>query len=242
VSTRLYYEDAYRQTFSAVVLQRRLIEGREAVSLNETLFYPTSGGQMHDTGWLNDIPVVDVLWQDEEIWHILASPLAAERITGRLDWPRRFDFMQQHTAFHILAGSFKQLFNIETLASHLGELESTIEIAAGELPSADTDRLEEYANQIIYENRPVRAFFVDQAELASRSLRKTTEMNESIRLIEIEHLDLDPCGGTHVSSTGQVGIIKVTGRERVRGHVRLSFVAGMRCRRAICTSSMPIPA
>ncbi len=231
MSTRLYYEDAYRYTFSAMVQQRRLLEGREAVSLNETLFYPTSGGQMHDTGWLNDVPVVDVLWLDEEIWHILESPLADDHIKGRLDWPRRFDFMQQHTAFHILAGSFKQLFNIETLASHLGELESTIEIAAGELTSGDINRLEEYTNQAIYENRPVRAFFVDQAELANYALRKTTEIQEPIRLVEIEQLDLDPCGGTHVSSTGQVGMIKVTGRERVRGHVRLSFVAGTRCRR-----------
>lgn len=231
MSTRLYYEDAYRQTFSAEVQQRRLIESREAVSLNETLFYPTSGGQMHDTGWLNDIPVVDVLYQDEEIWHILASPLAGDRIAGRLNWPRRFDFMQQHTAFHVLAGSFKKLFNIETLASHLGEEESTIEIAAGEFAADDTARLEEYANQVIYENRPVRAFFVNQAETANLALRKTTEMNEPVRLVEIEQLDLDPCGGTHVSSTGQVGMIKVTGRERVRGHVRLSFVAGTRCRR-----------
>jgi alanyl-tRNA synthetase len=183
---------------------------------------------MHDKGWLSDIPVLDVRIVDDDIWHILERPLENERVCGKLDWRRRFDFMQQHTAFHILAGSFHNILQIDTLASHLGEVVSTIEINKDEISPSEWSRVEEYANQIVFENRGVRAFFVENTELAGLPLRKQATVSGAVRLVEIENLDLDPCGGTHVSTTGQAGMIKLLGREKLRGHLRLSFVAGMR--------------
>jgi alanyl-tRNA synthetase len=221
----------YQKEFNAVIQQRRIVEGKEAVTLDETFFYPTSGGQMHDTGWLNDAPVVDVQMLDDEIWHVLEHPLAEAQVAGKLNWIRRFDFMQQHTAFHILAGSFNHILKIDTLASHLGEVVSTIEIDKDELASSDWSRVEEFANQIVFENRAVRAFFVENSQLVKLPLRKQATVTGPVRLVEIAELDLDPCGGTHVSGTGQVGMIKLISREKVRGHLRLSFVAGTRALR-----------
>jgi alanyl-tRNA synthetase len=228
VTRRLYFDDMYCKEFAAVVQQRKVIGDKAAVCLDQSLFYPTSGGQMHDKGWLNDIPVLDVQVVEEEIWHILDRPLPDDQVSGKLDWVRRFDFMQQHTAFHILAGSFHQILQIDTLASHLGEVVSTIEINKAELSPSEWSRVEEYANQVVFENRTVRAFFVENTELSKLPLRKQATISGAVRLVEIADIDLDPCGGTHVSTTGQVGLIKLLSREKVRGHLRLSFVAGAR--------------
>lgn len=228
MTERLYFQDAYQTAFTSHILQRKTVDGRPAVQLAATLFYPTSGGQMHDVGYLNDIAVVDVVALDDEIWHISAAPIEQDNVTGKLNWSRRFDFMQQHTAFHILAGAFQHLLHVATLASHLGEQVSTIEIDMPELNEDQISQIEQTANKVVWENRSVRAFFVTEEQAAQLPIRKTPAVQKEIRLVEVENWDLDPCGGTHVTSTAQVGLIKIIGKERIRGHLRLTFVAGMR--------------
>jgi alanyl-tRNA synthetase len=228
LSQRLFYQDAYQTGFSAHILQHKTIDEHPAVLLDQTCFYPTSGGQMHDTGSLNGIAVMDVHAQNNDIWHLLASPLTGDQVQGHIDWPRRFDFMQQHTAFHILAGSVAKLFDTATLASHLGEQVSTIEIAMKELSGNQLKQLEEMANSVVWENRRVSAYFVSAEEATERNIRKALTGTGPFRLVEVFDFDLDPCGGTHVNSTGQVGLIKIISKERLRGHLRLFFVAGRR--------------
>ncbi|NLP10050.1 hypothetical protein GX408_06580 [bacterium] len=234
MTERLYFDDAYQTHFSAQIMQSGVIDGCPAVVLDQTCFYPTSGGQMHDTGWMNGIAVHDVRYQDGEIWHLLSSPLLAGKVEGTIDWLRRFDFMQQHTAFHILAGCFNALFKISTLASHLGEEVSTIEIDVADLTVEIMQQVEERANQVVWENRAVDSFFVTPEQANDRLVRKKIALNGPIRLVEIAGLDLDPCGGTHVRSTAQVGVIKMLAAERIRGHWRLTFVAGRRGWREFC--------
>jgi len=240
VTERLYFHDAYQTRFFAQVLQSGVMDGCPAVVLDQTCFYPTSGGQMHDTGWLNGIAVHDVKHQDGEIWHLLSLPLQNGTVEGKIDWQRRFDFMQQHTAFHILAGCFNELFKISTLASHLGEEVSTIEIDVKDLTEEILQRVEARANQVVWENRAVNAFFVTPEQANDRVVRKKIVLNEPVRLVEIAGLDLDPCGGTHVAGTAQVGVIKILAAERIRGHWRLTFVAGRRGWREFCRESQII--
>lgn len=240
MTERLYFKDAYQTYFSAKVLQSGEMDGCPAVVLDQTCFYPTSGGQMHDTGWLNGIAVHDVKHQDGEIWHLLSLPLLDGTVEGKIDWQRRFDFMQQHTAFHILAGCFSELFKISTLASHLGEEVSTIEIDVTDLTEEMLQRVEERANQVVWENRAVDSFFVTPEQANDRVVRKKIVLDEPVRLVEIAGLDLDPCGGTHVAGTAQVGLIKILAAERIRGHWRLTFVAGRRGWQEFCRESQII--
>lgn len=231
MTVKVYQQDSYARHMTATVLERKDIDGRPAVRLEQTIFYPTSGGQMHDSGSLDEVKVLDVIIENDEIWHILELPVAGDSVAGELDWRRRFDFMQQHTGFHILAGAFKKLLNIETLSSHLGENQDTIDVEAAELAPEQVLQVENLANQIIWEDRPVTAIVVDAETAAQLPIRKPPVVTGDIRLIEIRDFDLDPCGGTHVSTTGQVGIVKIIGRERIRKNLRFTFVAGERALR-----------
>ncbi len=227
-TTKLYQADSYLRECTVQVIERAVIDGQPAVMLDRTIFYPTSGGQMHDTGYLDQVKVVDVRMIDDEIWHLLSEPLASDQARAVLDWPRRFDFMQQHTAFHILAGCFLKIFGITTLSSHLGEKESTIDVDTQELTAEQLQNIEEMANRIVWEDRLVRILEVTDEEARTMNVRKGPAVSGLVRLIEIADHDLDPCGGTHVNRTAQVGMIKIIGRERVRKNLRFVFVAGRR--------------
>ncbi|RKY79232.1 hypothetical protein DRQ00_03920 [candidate division KSB1 bacterium] len=225
---RLYYDDSYRTQFRAQVVRRLTWEGKPALILDRTLFYPTSGGQMHDTGCINGISVVDVIEQEEEIFHILTEPIATDEVEGAIDWARRFDFMQQHTAFHILAQSFQRVLKAETLSSHLGETVATIDVETSQISDAQLAEVELLANQVVFDNRPVRIFFAEPEQYSGLPLRKPPPKSGTARIVEIEDFDLDPCGGTHVRRTGEVGLIKIRGQEKVRGNLRFQFYAGGR--------------
>jgi alanyl-tRNA synthetase len=228
MTERLYYRDSTLKQFTAAVLEQKPIQDKHGVLLDRTAFYPTSGGQMHDTGTLNGQAVHDVILEDAEIWHLVSAPLQTDRVNGELNWSRRFDFMQQHTGFHLLAGAFKRVLGIETIASHLGEEWDTIDIDSDELPAEQLQAVETAANEVIWQNRDVRIRMVTRDEMAALNVRKVSDLGDPIRLIDIEDWDLDPCGGTHVTQTGEVGLVKIYGREKVRSSLRYTFVAGHR--------------
>ncbi|HNT66069.1 MAG TPA: DHHA1 domain-containing protein [bacterium] len=234
MTRRIFLLDSYQRTFSATVLEKRLIDGSPAVRLDATLFYPTSGGQMNDRGHLSGVEVFDVIVREGEIWHLLAAELPDESpIQGEIDWPRRFDFMQQHTAFHILAGAFSHAMKVETLSSHLGETFCTIDVKCPDLSQDEMNRVETIANQVVWENRTIKAQSCKSEDLPKLPVRKLSDLPNDIRLIAIDRWDLDPCGGTHVASTGEVGLIKIWGKERIRGSIRCRFSAGGRCLRQL---------
>ncbi len=225
---KLYLEDARLREFEAKIVKTMYYENDFAVVLDKTAFYPTSGGQMHDTGTINGVRVLNVIENDSGVLHILSEPIFEKNAKCQINWDRRFDFMQQHTAFHILAQSFLRINGKNTLSSHLGEEISTIDIETSQISDQEIEQAENLANQICYENRVVRQFFVEENDLGKFDLRAKPTKGEKIRLVEIENFDIDPCAGTHVSATGEVGIIKILSQEKIRGNVRLSFVAGKR--------------
>lgn len=231
---RLYYQDAYVKTFTAEVTKRGVEEnGTPYVVLSQTAFYPTGGGQPSDLGLLGETRVIDVEEVDGEVRHRLASPIPEEtvQLEGSIDWERRFDHMQQHAGQHILSAAFLELVGAETVAFHLGKERVTIDVRLDELTPEVWEAVEQRANQIVLENRPISARFVDDEELATLPLKKQPTVTENIRVVIIPDFDYNPCGGTHPAHTGEVGMIKILGWERHRGNIRLEFICGWRALR-----------
>ncbi|HET7377172.1 MAG TPA: DHHA1 domain-containing protein [Anaerolineae bacterium] len=233
MTDRLYYSDSRLHTFEAKIRNRLEHDGRPAVILDRSAFYPDSGGQPADRGMLNQAQVVDVIVReaDGEVLHVLSEPITTDHVSGSIDPVRRFDFMQQHTGQHILSQAFSQVAEAETVSFHLNPEPDggvTIDLDTINLRPDQVDRVEDIANSIIYENRPIAARFVTSAELKSIPLRKPPAVTESIRIVEIQYFDWSACGGTHVASTGEVGLIKITKLDRRGNETRVEFLCGRR--------------
>ncbi|MBE3090939.1 MAG: hypothetical protein IMZ42_01275 [Candidatus Atribacteria bacterium] len=232
MTKRLYYQDSYLKEFKAKVLKKIKIDNQPAVVLDETAFYPTSGGQPYDKGVIQDVPVVEVVEEGDEIIHILKEELKEKiisEVVGKIDWERRFDHMQQHLGQHILSGALMELWSVETVSFHLGEEVCTLDIAKEKLSEEEAKKAEECANEIIFDNRPVKCYFVEgEEELKRLNLRKVPEKTGKIRIIEVEDFDLSACGGTHCRATGEVGMIKITKWEKRGEKIRLEFICGRR--------------
>jgi alanyl-tRNA synthetase len=229
MTDRLYYTDPYNREFDATVARIDQREGRTLVVLDRTSFYPTSGGQPFDTGTLGDWRVVDVFDEDDgSIAHVVDGEFAVgQRVHGVIDWPRRFDHMQQHTGQHVLSAAFDRLFGVRTVSFHLGATVSTIDLAR-ELAPRDLAAAEGEANRIVWENRPVTIRYADAEDASHMPLRKEPKRGGTLRLIDVEEWDLSACGGTHVARTGAIGVIAIGSWERFKGGQRIEFVCGGR--------------
>jgi len=229
MTLRLYYQDSALCEFSAKIIQKSDTKCGPAVLLDQTAFYPTSGGQPYDTGSLGDISVLDV-WEDEEgrIWHTLERFPDGEVVSGLINWSRRFDHMQQHTGQHILSSAFLDELDANTIGFHLGAESSTIDLDIPNLRGDDVHKLEIIANHLVWENRLVKILFVEEDELDNIPFRKPPQVSGEIRVIWIDDYDASACGGTHVQYTGEVGLIKIIGTERYKGGVRVTFLCGQR--------------
>lgn len=233
MTERLYYTDAYLTEFDATVVSAEPHEGgRLAVVLDRTAFYPTSGGQPFDTGTLGGARVTDVAdREDGEIVHLTDTRLEpGTKVSGAIDWPRRFEHMQQHTGQHVLSAAFDRLFDVRTESFHLGAETCTIDLAREVSPAEMTAAVDE-ANRVVWEDRPVAVRFVTSEEAAALPLRKEPAREGLLRIIDIQDFDLSACGGTHVARTGAIGIIVAAGFEKVRGGSRVQFLCGVRARR-----------
>jgi alanyl-tRNA synthetase len=227
MTNRLYYTDSYRTEFSSAVAERGSDGTR--VYLEETAFYPTSGGQPHDIGTLGGARVVDVVDEGERIAHVLAAPLGDDddmRVSGRIDWTRRFDHMQQHTGQHLVSAVFEDLFGAKTVSVHFGPDYSTLDLDAETLTREQMAAAEARANELVAEARPVTVTFED-AESAI-GLRKASDRPGLLRIVSIAEVDRSACGGTHVRSTAEIGAILLRSVERVRKTSRVEFVCGQR--------------
>ena len=233
--TRIYYTDPACHEFDATVVSGLEQDGRPAVVLDRTAFYPSSGGQPHDTGTINGVHVVDVIDSGDEVIHVLAAPLPPGALVhGVIDWTRRADHMQQHTGQHVLSAAFERTTGNATTSFHMGADVSTIDLER-EATAAEILLAENEANRIVWEDHPVAIKFATADEAAGLPLRKESLRTGTLRLIEISAFDLSACGGTHVASTGAIGIIAVTGVERVKGSSRVTFVCGSRALRTLRT-------
>jgi alanyl-tRNA synthetase len=223
VTERLYYRDAYLVDFDATVVDRA--DGGQRIYLDRTAFYPTSGGQPHDTGRLGEVEVVDVVDEGERIAHVVNAPVG-ERLHGRIDWARRFDHMQQHTGQHLLSAVIADRFGYETVSVHFGRDSSTLDLTTASLSHVQLVEAERLANRRVTDNRPVTVGFENAADAAG--LRKPSDRQGIIRIVTIEELDRSACGGTHVRATGEIGPILIRKSERVRQVTRLEFLCGQR--------------
>jgi len=224
VTERLYYQDCYLQEFRARVLETS-DDGRR-VYLDRTAFYPTSGGQPFDTGTLGGANVIEVIDEEERVVHVLDAPLSAGEIDAQIDWPRRFDHMQQHSGQHLLSAVLEELFKIPTVSFHLGAEVCTIDIAAPAVTSVQLDQCEVRCAEIVGQARPLAITFEDAA--ADLSLRKESQRTGTLRIVAIQGIDRSACGGTHVRNTAEIGPVLIRRTEKIRGNTRLEFVCGLR--------------
>jgi alanyl-tRNA synthetase len=233
MTERIYYAEPARRSFDAVVTAVIEHEGGPAVVLDRTAFYPTSGGQPFDIGRLGTADVVNTIDDGERVLHVVKSPLSiGEAVHGEIDWVRRFDHMQQHTGQHVLSAAFDRVLDNRTMSFHMGGESSTIDLAR-EVSPVDVERCVDEANRVVWEDRPVTIRFASPEEAARLPLRKEPVREGPLRLIEIADFDLSACGGTHVASTGEIGLIAVTAAEKFRGGSRVTFVCGGRALRAL---------
>jgi alanyl-tRNA synthetase len=233
MTERIYYIEPARRSFDAVVTAVLEHEGAPALVLDRTAFYPTSGGQPFDTGRLGTTDVLNTIDDGERVLHVVRGPLGVgAAVHGEIDWPRRFDHMQQHTGQHVLSAACDRLLDNRTTSFHMGVESSTIDLAR-ELSPADVERCVDEANRVVWDDRPVTIRFASPEEAAQLPLRKEPVREGTLRLIEIADFDLSACGGTHVARTGEIGIIAATVVEKFRGGTRLTFVCGGRALRAL---------
>lgn len=225
MTERLYYRDSFLTEFDACTAEVRA--GGTQVILDRTAFYPSSGGQPHDTGLLNGVPVVDVLDEEERIVHVLASPLPERGpVHGAIDWARRFDHMQQHSGQHLLSAVLEELYGMRTVSFHLGAESSTIDVDAAALDPARLARAEMRANELVWAAKPLSVAFEDAA--AATGLRKEAQRTGILRIVTIEDYDRSACGGTHVRSTAEIGAVLLRRTEKVRARTRVDFLCGGR--------------
>jgi alanyl-tRNA synthetase len=230
MSERLYYTDSYLRRFTAQITGRS--GDGLTVFLDRTAFYPTSGGQPFDTGSIGGAAVLEVAeleeaGEDGRIAHRLAAPVDdAAAVECEVDWPRRFDHMQQHTGQHLLSAVFEELFGLRTVSFHLGGESATIDLEGGVVDARTLAEAERRANQIVWENRPVSVQFESAAK--ARGLRKASAREGTLRIVSIEALDRSACGGTHVRSTGEIGAVLLRRTEKIRQSVRVEFLCGGR--------------
>jgi alanyl-tRNA synthetase len=224
----LYRADPYSTEFDAEILESAVNQGRPYVVLDRTCFYPTAGGQPHDTGTLNQVRVVDVIEEHEQILHLLEAPLISGPVHGQIDWQRRFDHMQQHSGQHILSQAWLRLADAATVSFHLGAEICTIDLALGQCEDALVDAVEDAANRAIWDNLPITVREYRQDELAAVALRKMPAVHGLVRVVSIGSFDVTACGGTHVHATGEIGSIHILGYENRHGQVRIEFVCGQR--------------
>jgi alanyl-tRNA synthetase len=247
---RLYYDDAFQREFAAEALScdpadpaaSENPDGAAAVGalaaplwrvkLDRTAFYPSSGGQPHDTGRLGEARVVDVVDEGEEVFHVVDKPIDVDAtVQGSIDWERRFDHMQQHTGQHVLSAALHSKFSLPTVSFHLGSDVCTIDVRGQEPTQEIVDRAMAAANDVVYADRAVSVRYGTAEQLAAAGVRKTVERSGTLRAIEIEALELQPCGGTHVQRTGQIGMIFVRSVSRIRQDWRVEFACGRRAER-----------
>lgn len=227
-SRALFYQDSHLCHFTAQVTQCRPADGGWAICLDQTAFYPEGGGQPWDLGSLADAQVLAVEEQNGVIVHRCDRPLpVGQAVTGQIDWPRRFDFMQQHSGEHILSGFIHSRYGFHNVGFHMGAGVTTIDFD-GIIPQEDLPGLEAAVNEAIWRDLPVKTWFAQGRELEGLPYRSKRPLEGLVRLVEFPGLDLCACCGTHVVRTGEIGLLKLLSWSRFHQGVRMEMVCGRR--------------
>ncbi|MDH6427319.1 hydrolase [Paenibacillus odorifer] len=236
MTNKLYYNSTYLTDWPTRVTETIEREDGLYVLLEETAFYPHGGGQPCDLGAIQGIPVLDVISEEELVLHKLERLPNEESVTCQIDWNRRFDHMQQHSGQHLLSAVCLEKHNFMTLSFHLGEDYCTIDIEVPELSADQLYSIEREVNRQIYLNHNILSYFVTGEEASQLKLVKQPKVTENIRIVEIKDVEYNACGGTHVSSTGEIGIIKLLKAEKIKANTRIYFKCGYRALEEFNTS------
>ena len=233
MTKRLYYQDSYLKTFAAKRLSSFPQNDGFAVILDQTAFYPTSGGQPNDLGKLGGQEIINV-WENDigDVVHLVRHEVMVEEPTGQIDWVRRHDHMQQHTGQHLLSQAFLTTSKFNTVGFHLGPDYATIDLDTDSVSLTQLDATEKLVNEIVSENRNVSCRIVPPQEVPQLGLRKESQREGSLRIVSIEDFDVSACGGTHVRQTAEVGGVVIRKTERVNRQMRVEFICGGRILKA----------
>lgn len=225
---KLYYVEPYVKEFQANIISVREKDNTYHIELNKTAFYPEGGGQPADTGTIAGINVIDVYKEDNRIFHVLERlPVEKVNVNCKIDWERRFDHMQQHTGQHMLSAVLHNDYEAETVGFHLGEDYVSIDINKI-FTAKDLNNIETKVNRLIFDNLKIEIIYPDQRELDNLKLRKEPAVEQNVRIVKIGEIDLSPCGGTHLSQTGELGMLKIIEAAYYKGGMRIKFLCGMR--------------
>ncbi len=225
---KLYYSDCHLKEFTAQVTGCAESPKGFLVTLSATAFYPEGGGQACDLGYLGEARVLEVREQGEEVVHLCDSPLAVgSTVTGKLDWDRRFDLMQQHSGEHILSGLVYQKYGYHNVGFHVGADYMEIDFD-GPIPQEDLEELEYRANQAVFADLPIRCWYPSEGELPNTFYRTKKQLPWPVRLVQMEGVDSCACCGVHVAHTGEIGLIKIVSMVKFHQGVRLELCCGGR--------------
>jgi alanyl-tRNA synthetase len=225
---RIYYNNPYLAKWETDVEEVIERDGKYYVTLAETTFYPEGGGQPSDKGTIDGIEIIDLIEEDGAIYHVLSAAPSDKKVICEIDWSRRFDHMQQHTGQHLLSAVFYNMYKGETSSFHLGEDYVSIDISLGEISTDMANTVESAVNEYIYKDLQVKTYIIQPDEVSKYPLRKLPPAEDSIRIVEIDSIDYSPCCGTHVTRTGELGIIKILKTEKYKGITRVYFKCGFR--------------
>ena len=225
---KLFYQDSHLKSFEATVVSCAPTEGGYHILLDATAFYPEGGGQPCDIGLLNDTAVLSVKEIGEEILHLCQEPLpVGQTVTGKIDWQRRLDLMQQHSGEHMVSGIIHQRYGYHNVGFHMGADVVTIDFD-GPIPQEDLQSIENAVNQAIWQDLPVRCYYPSQEELPQVPYRRKKDLPWPVRIVEIPEIDLCACCGTHVKRTGEIGLVKLFSCVKFHQGVRIEMACGKR--------------
>ncbi len=229
MTIKFYMENPYLKELEANVIEKRYANNKYYIKLDRTIFYPhLSGGQPGDKGTINGLEVLEAYEDGNDIVHVLENGINCDRVNISIDWENRLDLMQQHTGQHLLSAVFYKLFNGETIGFNISKEYVYVDITIPSLSEEDAQKVEMLANKVIYSNFSIKSYFVNENQLKKLPIRKKPKVHSNIRIVEIDNFDFCPCGGTHLSHTGELGIIKIRKWEKYKGNIRVEFVCGAR--------------
>ena len=240
MTERLYYDDPWALSFRSHVVEHSTFNEQPSLVLEQTAFYPESGGQMADRGTLQGLDILDVQLDDDgRIHHVYEGMIDPEVrvVDGRVDWRRRRTHMSLHTGQHMLSRALFDILDADTLSSRLGENSCTIDLGIAPPSDAELAKCEDLVNTVVEEDRAIRAFFPEPKELDEMAMRRAPKVAGAIRVVEIPDFDITPCGGTHCTRTGQVSMVRLEKVERYKGGSRISFSAGYRAHQGLRRAS-----
>lgn len=227
-TVKLYEQDAYRKTFSSIVEDSISEKGIFKVALRETAFYPEGGGQPADHGTLGDVKVLDVQERDGIIWHTVSEPLPkGASVDGRIDWERRYDYMQNHSGEHVVSGLICRTFGCSNVGFHMGSDVITMDFNTP-MTWEQAMEIEERANRAIEMQIPITASYPTAEELADLDYRSKKELSGRVRILTIEGCDTCACCGTHVRTTAEIRLVKILSLQNYKSGVRITMVSGNR--------------